>query len=52
MDCIAVSNLKIETNRTCRIETNRTCRKCKKSAHNVVVKPDWAAQSVNLLEIG
>jgi hypothetical protein len=44
MECTAVRNLKIET--------NSTCRKCKKSTHIVFEKPDWAAQSVNLLEMG
>jgi len=44
MGCIAVRNLKTET--------NSTCRKCKKSTHDVFEKPDWAAQSVNLLEVG
>jgi hypothetical protein len=32
MDCIAVRNLKIET--------NSTCRKCKELTHDVFEKPD------------
>jgi hypothetical protein len=43
MDCMAIRNLKTET--------NSICRKCKKSTH-VFEKPDWAAKSVNLLEVG